>query len=63
MRYSVESQKLLLTAAETARTLGHSYVGSAHLLLAMLRQRDAAGGLLLAAGVEEQLTKQIVAVL
>ena len=63
MRYSVESQKLLLTAAETARTLGHSYVGSAHLLLAMLRQRDAAGGLLLAAGVEEQLTEQIVAVM
>ena len=34
MRYSTQVQTLICTAAGCARKLGHSDVGSAHLLLA-----------------------------
>ena len=35
MRYNMETESLLRRSAGKARNLGHSYVGSAHLLLAM----------------------------
>ena len=35
MRYHASTEALLQTAARKARDLGHSYVGSAHLLLAL----------------------------
>ena len=63
MRYSTQTQKLLLSAAQIARGLGHGYVGSAHLLIAMAEQRDRAGMLLQSAGVEPSLTRQILSVL
>ncbi len=63
MRYSTQTQNLLLSAARIARGLGHGYVGSAHLLMAMARQKDMAGRLLQSAGVESSLTEQLVAVL
>ena len=63
MRYSGQTQQLLLNAAHIARDLGHGYVGSAHLLLAMSRQTDAAGNLLRQMGVDPGLTEQIAAVL
>ncbi|MBQ3529461.1 MAG: ATP-dependent Clp protease ATP-binding subunit [Oscillospiraceae bacterium] len=63
MRYSTQSQRILLSAARIARDFGHGYVGSAHLLIAMAEQTDAAGRLLQAAGVEPKLTEQISAVL
>jgi len=63
MRYSGQTQQLLLNAAHIARDLGHGYVGSAHLLLAMSRQTDAAGNLLRQMGVDPRLTEQIAAVL
>ena len=35
MRFGPQATKLLLTAADCAREMGHSYVGSCHLLLAL----------------------------
>ena len=35
MQYGADAQNILQIAAEKARGLGHSYVGSAHLLLAL----------------------------
>ena len=63
MRYSTQTQKLLICAAHIARGLGHGYVGSAHLLLAMVKQTDAAGQLLQSAGLDFRLTEQIASVL
>ena len=63
MRYSTQTQNLLLSAARIARRLGHGYVGSAHLLMAMVRQPDTAGQLLRSAGVESKLTEQMASVL
>ena len=63
MRYSGQTQRLLLQAAHIARDFGHGYVGSAHLLLAMSRQTDMTGNLLRQMGVDPQLTEQIAAVL
>ncbi len=63
MRYSVQTQKLLLSAAHIARDFGHGYVGSAHLLIAMAKGTDTAGRLLQSAGVEAKLAQQLSAVL
>ena len=63
MRYSGQTQQLLLQAAHIARDFGHGYVGSAHLLLAMSQQTDMTGNLLRQMGVDPQLTEQIAAVL
>ena len=63
MNYTEGSRALLLFAAKEARQLGHSYVGSAHLLLAMSQSPDLAGQLLRAAGVDGPLTRQMAAVL
>ena len=63
MRYSGQTQQLLLQAAHIARDFGHGYVGSAHLLLAMSQQTDITGNLLRQMGVDPQLTEQIAAVL
>ena len=63
MRYSTQTQKLLLSAAQIAKKFGHGYVGSAHLLMAMAKETDEIGNLLRLAGVELQLTEQLSAVL
>jgi len=63
MRYSVQTQKVLLEAAGIARSFGHGYVGSNHLLMAMVKGTDTVGKLLQNAGVERKLTEQIAAVL
>ncbi len=63
MRYSTQTQKILLSAAQIARGFGHGYVGSAHLLLALINRLDAAGHLLQAAGVEAKMTEQMAAIL
>ena len=63
MRYGADGQKLLLCAAEKARQLGHSYVGTAHLLLALSQCADTAGQLLRSAGIEGELAQDMAAVL
>ena len=63
MRYSTQTQDLLRSAARIARGLGHGYVGSAHLLMAMAKNSDTAGQLLQSAGIESRLTEQVASVL
>ena len=41
MRYDMQTLELICCAARKARSLGHSYVGSAHLLLALSVQKAA----------------------
>ena len=59
MRYHAKTQELLLLAARKARDLGHSYVGSAHLLLALALQSGATGQLLRCSGVDPVLTEEM----
>jgi len=63
MQYSIQAQGLLLTAAQKARALGHSYVGSAHLLMALCEEPGTAGQMLRGAGLEAWTVQQMAGVL
>ena len=54
---------MLMDATKVAKDLGHSYVGSAHLLLTMLYRRDLASAMLAGAGVDGIMTRNMVAIL
>ena len=56
MRYHMLTADLIQRAGQTARRLGHSYVGSAHLLSAMAGLPGIAGELLRGMGIEAELT-------
>ena len=43
MRYHMQTEMLLRRSAGKARSLGHSYVGSVHLLLAMAEESGGMG--------------------
>ena len=63
MQYSGISQGLLRAAAANARSLGHSCVGSIHLLLALLGQRGLPQRLLFGSGVREEMTRDMAVIL
>ena len=63
MRYEDEGQKVICEAGKRARTLGHSYVGSGHLLLALAAQPGAAGQLLRDSGVDPWYLEDLAAAL
>ena len=63
MYYSRQSQQLLRSSWEKARSLGHSYVGSVHLLMALSQEQSLSGQLLSGFGVREEMTHNIVWVL
>ena len=63
MRYEAQTQSLICAAAEKARAFGHSYVGSAHLLLALAEAPGSAGRLLRFAGLDPELTARMALVL
>ena len=63
MRYHTLTTDLIQQAGQQARFLGHSYVGSAHLLLALIQQPGMAGQLLRGMGMDHPLTWQMTAVL
>ena len=63
MRYSAQTQSLLLSAAQIARSLGHGYVGSAHLLMALTGRTDPVGRILQNSGLDPDLLRQVAAVL
>ena len=63
MRYSQQTQQLIRNAAQQARRLGHSYVGSEHLLLAMIHSAGGAGQILYAAGLFPNLADSAVLLL
>ena len=63
MRYARAASELLLSAAETARAMGHSYVGSIHLLIALSEEPGAAGQSLRLLGLTPGLARDLAAVL
>ena len=60
MRYHMLTSELIQLAGRKARSHGHSYVGSGHLLLAMAAQPGEAGQLLRSAGICPELTETIL---
>ena len=63
MRYHMLTVELIRKAGEKARDLGHSYVGSAHLLIALAQTGSGPGRLLRVMGVDPVLTEEMAAVL
>ena len=59
MRYHACTLELIRLAGQKARILGHSFVGSAHLLLALTQQAGSTGQLLRSAGVDPVLTEEM----
>ena len=59
MRYEEGSRGLILAAGRKARAMGHSYVGSVHLLLAMAEASGPVGLLLRSSGVDPVLAEQM----
>ena len=63
MRYAMQAQTVIRAAAKLARSMGHSYVGSVHLLLALAEESGEAGKLLRFAGFESDLSKNMTRIL
>ena len=61
LRYEPECMELINTAHRKARELGHSYVGSAHLLLALLSQHAPTGQLLRQFGLDALVAEDMTA--
>ncbi len=59
MQFGASARELILTAGQKARAMGHSYVGSVHLLLALVQEPGLAGQLLRGAGVEQRLAETL----
>ena len=59
MGFRPDAAKLILDAAARASSLGHSYVGTAHLLLALAAQEGWEGRLLRQNGLSEQLLQDL----
>ena len=60
MRYHMLTTELLRISARRARILGHSYVGSAHLLLGLMELTDGTGRLLRSLGLNPELLQTLV---
>ena len=63
MRYHAQTEQLLRHCARKARSLGHSYVGSVHLLLVMAREPEGMGLVLRQLGVDPDLTEAMAQLL
>ena len=63
MRYHCKTESLLRRCAGKARELGHSYVGSAHLLLAMAEENRGMGLVLRQLGMDPVLTEAMTLLL
>ena len=63
MRFDVASLELIRRAGDRARKLGHSYVGSGHLLLALAEEKDSPGRVLRCSGVEPRVVEDMMALL
>ena len=59
MGYRPDAAKLILDAAARARKLGHSYVGTAHILLALTALDSWEGRLIRSFGVSEELLQDL----
>ncbi len=63
MRYEIDAQGLILSAGRKARAMGHSYVGSAHLLLALAQEPGISSQMLRFGGFDPELAETMAAVL
>ena len=63
MRYHMQTEALLRRCAGKARSLGHSYVGSVHLLLGMSEDPGGMGIVLRQLGVDPELTEAMAQLL
>ncbi len=63
MRYHILTEDLLYRSCAKARELGHSYVGSVHILLALSREPGLSGQVLRMLGVDPELTESMVQLL
>ena len=63
MRYHMQTEILLRRCAGKARSLGHSYVGSVHFLLAMAAEPEGMGVVLRQLGVDPELTESMALLL
>ena len=63
MRYHMLTSDLIQRSGRKARSLGHSYVGSAHFLLVMAREPGIAGQVLRFLGVDPDLTEAMAQLL
>ena len=63
MRYHCKTENLLRLCAGKARELGHSYVGSAHLLLVMAEENRGTGLILRQLGMDPILTESMTMLL
>ncbi len=57
MRYHLRTAGIITRSGRKARSFGHSYVGSIHLLLALAEEPGISGGLLRAQGYDPALTE------
>ncbi len=62
MGYTQETMHLIILAADYARAMGHSFVGTAHLLLALHTEEGWAGALLRSFGVSQSVLWDLTAV-
>ena len=63
MRYGENTEEVILSAARHARELGHGYVGSIHLLLALAEENGQLGVLLRKNGVERTYLQNLIRML
>ncbi|MBO7252526.1 MAG: ATP-dependent Clp protease ATP-binding subunit [Oscillospiraceae bacterium] len=63
MRYHERTSELIRQSAQTARQLGHSYVGSIHFLLVMVSAQESTGQVLRLLGVDPGLTEAMAQLL
>ena len=63
MRYEQSALELIASASAKARSMGHSYVGTAHLLLALSQAPGMAGHFVRGTGLEEALLMPAITVL
>ena len=63
MRYTAQAAQLVVSAANYARSMGHSYVGSQHILMALAAESGWSGLLLQSAGADGEFLKMLTAAL
>ena len=63
MQFETDMRGVILAAGRMARTMGHSYVGSVHLLLALAQKPGVPGNLLAAAGFNADFARSMALVL
>ena len=59
-RFTDRARRVVALAQREARTLGHNYIGTEHILLGLIREGGGAAQVLAAAGVDHDRARQQV---